>query len=106
MNEKEILTKQKKQHFSLWAWAKNNPFIFILILFFLLFLLLNWLGKDNRKAFRFIKEKNTGKILITSLEEKDYKDINFDKKPKLTSYPFSGKYEYVFEGKNSKWWQK
>lgn len=106
MNEKEILTKQKKQHFSLWVWAKNNPFIFILILFFLLFLLFNWLGKDNRKPFRFVKEENTGKILIGSLEEKDYRDINFDKKPKLTNYPFSKKYEYVFEGKNSKWWQK
>jgi len=63
--------------------------------------LFNWLWKDNRKFFRFIKEKNTGKILITGLENKDYNNIDFNKKPK-TVPQYLGQNEYVFEGKNEK----
>ena len=55
----------------------------------------------NLERGSFIKEKNTGKILITGLENKDYNNIDFNKKPK-TVPQYLGQNEYVFEGKNEK----
>ncbi|RHZ37210.1 AAA family ATPase [endosymbiont GvMRE of Glomus versiforme] len=103
MNEEESLKIKKKQKFSLWAWFKNNPFYLTVIFFILLFFLLSWLWQDKRKFFRLVKKED--KILITGLEEKDYRNIDFDEKIIYTHKNLGG-YEYSLKVKNESWWDK